>query len=556
MPVCLFSMTDRAGTPVNPLPPEAADALLDRVEARVLTGKLSCSREEAVALEAIAIGSRHGHGAFEVALGEGLDLILRRGGLARLAASRLRDLVRERLGLEERYACRLRRNAVKLRERPHLRAAVVAGDVSSRKAEVLLERSDPAEDAHWTARARTDTVRTLMAALRRKRGAAAEEAVEEEEDWRRLEVDLPPTYKELVRTALDHARILEGGTASRLTQVEVMLMEFLGEFALPVGERVARAADVGRSAANDPMAATDAGPAPQPVSAATSPPADEGPFDPEAELAALQALVQGRAGLNERYRRATLLVQETRAHGWLGFARFGPWCTERLGVSPRTVRSHLALERELRDLPALRQAVRARVLDLERAREVARLATPEDVEERIAAAAAKPVISTRREADEQEDRQMWDASKLTVSLPERVNRLWRDAVHAGRHYFPKLTPGELWVVIAAHCLETWRPEVEHLLKKTDKAIIRDGWRCQVPGCSGAAAHLHHIRYRSHGGSNERWNLVSLCVAHHLAGVHQGYIEISGHAPDGLVFLLGEVEVRRARQERRLARPAA
>jgi hypothetical protein len=27
--------------------------------------------------------------------------------------------------------------------------------------------------------------------------------------------------------------------------------------------------------------------------------------------------------------------------------------------------------------------------------------------------------------------------------------------------------------------------------------------------------------------------VGLCVAHHLVGVHKGYIRVSGEAPDGL-----------------------
>ncbi|HUL78343.1 MAG TPA: HNH endonuclease signature motif containing protein, partial [Vicinamibacteria bacterium] len=72
----------------------------------------------------------------------------------------------------------------------------------------------------------------------------------------------------------------------------------------------------------------------------------------------------------------------------------------------------------------------------------------------------------------------------------------------------------------------------------------------VPGCSNPAEHLHHVKWRSRGGTDDGWNLVALCVAHHLAGVHAGYIEIEGHAPDGLTFIVGEEAVRRARVERR------
>jgi hypothetical protein len=36
--------------------------------------------------------------------------------------------------------------------------------------------------------------------------------------------------------------------------------------------------------------------------------------------------------------------------------------------------------------------------------------------------------------------------------------------------------------------------------------------------------------------------VSLCAGHHLHGIHRGYIRVSGRAPDGLAWELGE-EVR-------------
>jgi len=92
--------------------------------------------------------------------------------------------------------------------------------------------------------------------------------------------------------------------------------------------------------------------------------------------------------------------------------------------------------------------------------------------------------------------------------------------------------------------------VERILKATDRVILRDGWLCQVPGCSRAAEHVHHVWYRSQGGPDEMWNLVGLCIPHHLQGVHAGFIEISGRAPDGLAFIVGEAAVRRAREERR------
>ena len=67
---------------------------------------------------------------------------------------------------------------------------------------------------------------------------------------------------------------------------------------------------------------------------------------------------------------------------------------------------------------------------------------------------------------------------------------------------------------------------------------RDGGRCQVPVCSHRADDSHHIQYRSRGGSDDPGNQVALCKAHHLHGIHLGYLRVRGKAPDGLYWELG------------------
>ncbi len=69
-------------------------------------------------------------------------------------------------------------------------------------------------------------------------------------------------------------------------------------------------------------------------------------------------------------------------------------------------------------------------------------------------------------------------------------------------------------------------------------VRRDRHRCAVPGCT-SRQHLevHHLWFRSRGGPHARWNLVTLCRAHH-ALLHQGTIEIGGWAPWALSFRLG------------------
>lgn len=68
---------------------------------------------------------------------------------------------------------------------------------------------------------------------------------------------------------------------------------------------------------------------------------------------------------------------------------------------------------------------------------------------------------------------------------------------------------------------------------------RDGCKCSVPGCTCRKnLHVHHIIFRSHGGTDIEMLCITLCESHHLRGVHDGYIIIEGTAPDGLTFLLG------------------
>ena len=84
----------------------------------------------------------------------------------------------------------------------------------------------------------------------------------------------------------------------------------------------------------------------------------------------------------------------------------------------------------------------------------------------------------------------------------------------------------------------WKPILAERNTLQKRVLARDRGFCQVPGCSRAATQAHHIDDRSAGGADEPWNLVSLCAAHHLHGVHLGYIRVSGRAPHGLRWQLG------------------
>jgi len=80
----------------------------------------------------------------------------------------------------------------------------------------------------------------------------------------------------------------------------------------------------------------------------------------------------------------------------------------------------------------------------------------------------------------------------------------------------------------------------------DRVILRDGALCRIPGCSRPADHVRHLIPRWACGPLEPWNELSLCAIHHLRGVHGGSVRVTGRAPDGLAFTLGEREVAAAR----------
>ena len=101
-----------------------------------------------------------------------------------------------------------------------------------------------------------------------------------------------------------------------------------------------------------------------------------------------------------------------------------------------------------------------------------------------------------------------------------------------------ISAGECFARIATEFVETWQffEDERNTLQK--RVLERDDGLCQVPGCSRAADHAHHIIFRAQGGTDDEWNLVSLCAAHHLHCVHMGWLRITGKAPDGLRWELG------------------
>ena len=253
----------------------------------------------------------------------------------------------------------------------------------------------------------------------------------------------------------------------------------------------------------------------------------------------LRRLAEMRARWDELLGHLGLLLQRVGVWRDMGFACFGHYSAERLGIAERTIAQRIALERRFYSLPGLREALRARRISYEKARLVASVADEASVAGWIAQAERSTCIELRHEIERRDDAQMRARASLTLRVPRSVGVLVGAAFRAVREVEGRpMTGGECLVRVAAHFLETWRDAVPDRRSRSAKALARDGGSCQVPVCSRAAAHAHHIVLRSAGGGDEESNLVSLCAAHHLHGVHAGYVRVSGRAPDALVWELG------------------
>jgi hypothetical protein len=100
-----------------------------------------------------------------------------------------------------------------------------------------------------------------------------------------------------------------------------------------------------------------------------------------------------------------------------------------------------------------------------------------------------------------------------------------------------------WVGLVAlleDYVETWDNPKTFPRREWDAIYQRAGFRCEAPCCM-ARVHLedHHIAYRSHGGSDEPWNQLALCAAHHKQGEHGELARCRGKAPLGVIWRLGK-----------------
>jgi hypothetical protein len=523
-------------------PPATLDALasaawsLDPVPPHERKGLLRDGA--ALLLDGLLVRVARGRGALDVALGEGLCALSVGDRLLRLGFSCLGDYARERLGIAGSTAQKLARLARELRARPRLRFAVHAGEVSARKAETVLPVARGDDEAVWVERARGETVRALATAVKAARGSEPEA----DEPWERVSMSIGPEARATLDEAMALAGKLLGAAAPKWQRLEAICEEFLGSHPLPEGDVIAARLD--HQPVSDALEAAKGWleeetrswsflDAFQPVPA----PLDEGAFD-YAGVGRLDAELRRLAAMRDRWDELVghlaLLVRSCGLWRDLQFASFGHYCTERLGLSERAVGQRVALERRLYDLPAVRAAMRDGRLSYEKARLVASCADDQSIDAWITRAQGLTCVALSREVESFDEAQMRARGEVTLRLPERVGALLDSALRAAQLAAERpLRPGEPLQLVAQHFIDTWKPLLATRNTMQKRVLARDrGW-CQVPGCSRAALHVHHVTFRSHGGGDEPENLVSLCAAHHLHGVHDGRLRVTGRAPERL-----------------------
>jgi hypothetical protein len=480
-----------------------------------------------------------GCGALDLAVGDGLNALETGRRAMDLGYSNIGDYVREELGLNASTAAKKARLARKLRDRPLVREALRRGEITARKAEIIVPVAVSDKQMLWILRAKAETVRALRKAVRAKSDP-------DDEEWHRLTAAVAPEQRPILDEGLRWGALVLGARSKKVERVEAWGQEYLGAHEPPEA----------RDPADDVFFSSDAdaGALAEQLEresrqwadlAAAEPmmmPEFSGEIDPFRIDAELKGFMEMRNRWDDAFGHVALLLKRCRAWEDLHFGSFRQYCEERLGMAPRTVSQRVALERSLLRIPLLRQALREKRITYEKARVIARQIQDGHavaVRPLIAIAETLTCVELRERLEVEAEEQMCARGLFTVAMPPHIIDLLKDVFRAVRAEAKRwMSIGQCLLTMAAHFVQVWKAHVKEIRTARRRILARDRHRCQVPGCSRPAVHLHHIEFRAHGGSDDPANLISLCAAHHLFGIHDERMNVSGTAPDKLLWQFG------------------
>jgi hypothetical protein len=481
-----------------------------------------------------------GHNALELAIGDGLAALEIGRRAMDLKYSNIGDYAREELGLNASTAAKTARLARKLRDRPLVRNAVRRGEISLRKAETIAPVAVGDRQGEWILRAKTDPVRALAKVVRAPR---------DDEEWVTATAAVPAEKQAVIREGLRWGGIIRGHRSTKAERVEAWAQEYYGAHPAPpedddgcddvelkqkceseidsLKERLERETRLWADLVKvDPLEAVEF----------------SGEIDPWRIDAELKRFVEMRNRWDEVFGFVAALFNRCRAWERLEFVDFGQYCEERLGMAKRTVLQRVALERALVRIPLLRQALRERRISYEKARVIARHwdnARPNEMRPLLAMAETMTCVDLREALTAKSEEQMCARGAFTLTAPRHVIDLLKATLRMARALAKRaISLGTCLFETAAHFTEVWKAHVKETMTKRNRIFARDRHRCQVPGCSRPAVHQHHIEFVSQGGSDDDSNKISVCAAHHLFGIHEGRMRVTGRAPDALVWEFG------------------
>jgi hypothetical protein len=359
-----------------------------------------------------------------------------------------------------------------------------------------------------------------------------------------LVLSMAPAEQDRLDEAIALCRLVIGADRPRWACIEAIAMEWLGGNGVWVADGGGAAGDDGRGdgAAPDPRAVR------RQISALreamrVADGVDTAPgTDPVRLDKRIRQLMQARLEFDEEFGRLAAPFFREKLWSLIGFTSQEEYCRERLGMSARTLRQRLWLERQMCALPEIREALRSGRLTLTKALIVAKTATAETVDAEIARIGSTTWQQADRESTESEMRQnraqgvrrLWGPADamLTVSLAIRSVQAWVRAATERQ-----ICAGDALALMADHFIDVWSGWVKQQKKwwpKSRKEVFeRTRGICAWPTCARAAEHDHHIVPRSAGGSDEVWNRVGLCRLHHMVGIHLGFLVLTGRAGERL-----------------------
>ncbi|MGZ6125460.1 MAG: hypothetical protein ACXWLR_10910, partial [Myxococcales bacterium] len=315
---------------------KAADTLGSRIP-RIRDPRLA--RTIARGLDALLCNITTGYNALELAIGDGLAALETGRRAMDLGYSNVGDYAREELGVNASTAAKKARLSRTLRDRPLVREALRRGEITPRKAEIIVPVAAGDQQTQWVMRAKTETVRAL------KKDVKAPPDPDDEE-LMSATAAIPAEKQPVVQEGMRWGSLVLGQRSTKTQRVEAWGQEYYGAHAVPpedaeddgmdevqfrkkcddeiesLKERLEQESRLWADlVAVDPLQSIEFS-------------GDSDTFRIDAEL---KGLVEMRNRWDEVFGHIAMLFKQHGAWEELEFVDFGQYCEERLGMARRTV---------------------------------------------------------------------------------------------------------------------------------------------------------------------------------------------------------------------------